>query len=313
MRKIWKYGAFAAAFLFIFALFFSFASVSLLAVGQVFSATIATSYPAEDPDITAADLYFSQLEAALQDEIDNIQETYPDYAAYVYELDGISHDPFQLMAYLSAMYEDFSFEEIKPELDALFAEAYSLTLETDGSTLYVKLEKRDFEEIFGPKLAEKGTSGMYDGYIDSRGNHQRFGTPFNFPWYDKISCLYGERDNPTGANTGYNLENGKEFHTGLDIAVPVGTPVYSVMEGTVTYAGWDNLYGWYVDVTDKDGNKSRYTHNSAILVNSGDKVLRGQAISESGRTGNVTGPHLHIEIFLDGERVNPIFLLEYQP
>lgn len=85
-------------------------------------------------------------------------------------------------------------------------------------------------------------------------------------------------------------------HTGLDLAAPEGTPVLSVANGVVTAAGWAGAYGNRTVVTLEDGTEIWYCHQSAIDVQIGDRVVGGQPIGFVGATGNVTGPHLHLEV-----------------
>jgi murein DD-endopeptidase MepM/ murein hydrolase activator NlpD len=94
-------------------------------------------------------------------------------------------------------------------------------------------------------------------------------------------------------------------HTGQDFAVPTGTPVRAVADGTVVHAGWHNSYGWNVRVRHKDGTESWYAHLSKFKVRSGP-VKAGDVIAYSGSTGNSTGPHLHLEVRVGGTPVNPM-------
>jgi len=98
----------------------------------------------------------------------------------------------------------------------------------------------------------------------------------------------------------------QKFHSGIDIAVPSGTPIYAVRSGTVTYAGWMSGYGNVVMINHGD-IISLYAHNSSLAVAVGQKVSGGQLISYSGSTGMSTGPHLHFEIRLSssGDTINP--------
>lgn len=95
------------------------------------------------------------------------------------------------------------------------------------------------------------------------------------------------------------------LHTGQDFAVPTGTPVHAVTDGTVTEAGWLGPYGYAVVITAKDGTQTWYCHLSQIKVRSGP-VKAGEVLALSGATGNVTGPHLHLEVRIDGTPVDPL-------
>ena len=94
-------------------------------------------------------------------------------------------------------------------------------------------------------------------------------------------------------------------HTGLDIANDEGTPVGAAAGGTVTRAGWSGSYGNLVVISHGNGVETWYAHCSAIYVNVGQSVSQGQLICAVGETGNATGPHLHLEIRVDGVAQNP--------
>ncbi|MFJ8589675.1 transglycosylase family protein [Streptomyces sp. NPDC093595] len=85
------------------------------------------------------------------------------------------------------------------------------------------------------------------------------------------------------------------FHTGVDFAVPVGTVVRTVVEGTVVAAGWQGAYGNAVVVYHPDGMYTLYAHLSTVSVSVGQGLTAGQQLGLSGNTGNSTGPHLHFE------------------
>ena len=85
-------------------------------------------------------------------------------------------------------------------------------------------------------------------------------------------------------------------HTGLDMAAPEGTPILAVANGTITAAGWAGAYGNRTILTLEDGTEIWYCHQAALGAEVGDQVVGGQPMGFVGATGNVTGPHLHIEV-----------------
>jgi murein DD-endopeptidase MepM/ murein hydrolase activator NlpD len=85
-------------------------------------------------------------------------------------------------------------------------------------------------------------------------------------------------------------------HTGLDFAAPEGTPIMAIANGVVTSTGYDGSYGNKTVLTLEDGTELWFCHQSAISVSSGQPVRAGQVIGAIGSTGNVTGPHLHLEV-----------------
>ncbi len=114
----------------------------------------------------------------------------------------------------------------------------------------------------------------------------------------RLSSGFGARSAPTkGAST---------YHKGVDWAVPVGTTVVASNGGTVAFAGWASGYGYAVYINHADGRQTRYGHLSKVLVKTGQTVSQGERIALSGNTGRSTGPHLHFEIRINGNAVNPL-------
>lgn len=103
--------------------------------------------------------------------------------------------------------------------------------------------------------------------------------------------------------------NGSNWHGGVDIDGHTGDPVVAAAPGTVTYAGWYGGYGYLVIVEDGD-TEYYYAHASEVLVNVGDVVAAGDTIALVGSTGNSTGSHLHFEVRVAGDTVDPLPLLE---
>lgn len=94
-------------------------------------------------------------------------------------------------------------------------------------------------------------------------------------------------------------------HTGLDIAAATGTPISAAASGTVTFAGTKGSYGNMIVISHGNGVQTYYGHCSRIYVSAGTKVSQGQTIGAVGSTGNSTGPHLHLEIRINGVAYNP--------
>ena len=122
--------------------------------------------------------------------------------------------------------------------------------------------------------------------------------PTGMPVGGYISSYYGYRTDP--------INGGREFHSGLDIATPIGSPVHAVAEGIVTYAGVRSGYGNVVEIDHGNGYMTRFAHNSELLVHVGERVRVGQKIALSGDTGRSTGPHLHFEVWYKGRTINPL-------
>ncbi|MGI6565903.1 MAG: M23 family metallopeptidase [Firmicutes bacterium] len=114
---------------------------------------------------------------------------------------------------------------------------------------------------------------------------------FDWPARARISSRFGSRWG--------------SMHYGLDIAIPIGTPVRAAADGRVTWSGARGSYGNLVIIDHGQKVETRYAHNSRLAVKAGDTVKRGQIIAYSGNTGRSTGPHLHFEIRYRGTAVNP--------
>ncbi|WP_225902673.1 peptidoglycan DD-metalloendopeptidase family protein [Pseudanabaena sp. PCC 6802] len=112
---------------------------------------------------------------------------------------------------------------------------------------------------------------------------------YPLPYAVPVTSGYGWRINPV---TGESA-----FHSGIDLGAPMGTPVLAAKSGTVQFAGWSGGYGNLIEIG-HDNMGTRYAHLSAIYVNPGQRVAKGQQIGLVGSTGRSTGPHLHFEIMV---------------
>lgn len=101
------------------------------------------------------------------------------------------------------------------------------------------------------------------------------------------------------------------MHKGIDLANSTGTKIYAADGGIVTFAGWENGYGYVVKIDHGGLLTTVYAHCSKIIVSQGEKVYQGQNIALVGSTGNSTGPHLHFEIWYNGEFKNPEDYLDF--
>jgi murein DD-endopeptidase MepM/ murein hydrolase activator NlpD len=113
---------------------------------------------------------------------------------------------------------------------------------------------------------------------------------------------FGYRQDPKGA--------GNRMHEGTDMAGAYGLPVFATAEGVVVHAGWDSGYGRLIKIKHEFGIETRYAHLSAIRVNVGDRVSRGDRIGDMGNSGRSTGTHLHYEIRIGGRAVNPMTFIK---
>lgn len=127
---------------------------------------------------------------------------------------------------------------------------------------------------------------------------RRTTVPSIWPVTGELTDGFGGRRNPFGGSS-------SEFHTGQDIATLWGTPVVAAAQGTVIFAGWQNGYGQIVIIDHGNGLTTRYGHLSGIDVEVGRQIGRGEQLGRVGSTGRSTGPHLHYEVRLNDEPVNP--------
>lgn len=117
-----------------------------------------------------------------------------------------------------------------------------------------------------------------------------------------ITSSFGERVNP--------ILGSDEFHTGLDIAVPVGTEVMAVRGGAIKTIGHSDTYGNYVKYVTENGYEVFYAHLDRCLLSEGDSFNQGDIIALSGNTGLSTGAHLHYGISIKGELIDPMDYVE---
>jgi murein DD-endopeptidase MepM/ murein hydrolase activator NlpD len=103
---------------------------------------------------------------------------------------------------------------------------------------------------------------------------------------------------------------GRRMHKGVDFAAGSGTPIYATADGVIVHAGWSSGYGRLIKIQHEFGIETRYAHLSKMRVNVGQKVSRGDRIGDMGASGRVTGVHLHYEVRVGGEAVNPMIYIK---
>ena len=113
-----------------------------------------------------------------------------------------------------------------------------------------------------------------------------------------ITSPFGNRASPGGI--------GSTNHRGTDFGFPSGTPIHACESGTVIHAGWKGGYGKCVIIDHGNGLQTLYAHQSRLNVAAGQRVIRGQCIGAVGSTGNSTGPHLHLEVRVNGVQADPM-------
>ena len=307
-----------------------FSSLSNLGTGSLGSLA-ASTYLAEDQDINQAELAYTEWETDLQMEISRVEADRPGYDEYRYNIGAIEHDPYILMGYLTSAYQDFTYGQIEGVLRQLFQEQYSLTFteeteiryrtetHTDPETGEVTGEEVPYEwRILNVKLTSTPLANLAvqrmsadqkeicEILLQTKGNRQYVGNVFGTNWLPYVTSYYGYRVHP--------ISGEKNYHTGVDIGMAQGTEILAGHDGTVTLAGNAGGYGLCVAIEGEayEGHTltTKYGHCSQLLVSAGQEVRAGDVIAKVGNTGNSTGPHLHLEVLVDGQYLNPLYFAD---
>lgn len=163
------------------------------------------------------------------------------------------------------------------------------------------LDVNDLEShnlLIGAKLFIPGAKLSSDAIRLAMG--EMFIYPLKGKW--RRTSLFGFRSDPfTGV---------RSFHTGLDMAMPTGSPVYASMSGKVAAVGFTNVYGNYIIINHGNGYQTLYAHLSRSLAKTGDRIDQGEKIGLVGSTGYSTGPHLHFTVYKNGKLVDPLTVLK---
>lgn len=114
----------------------------------------------------------------------------------------------------------------------------------------------------------------------------------------RLTSGFGMREHP--------VLGGRRIHKGVDLAAPRGTPIYAPADGVVAKAGPFSSYGNFIEIEHGADMETRYGHLSKIAVREGERVKKGELIGYVGSTGRSTGPHLHYEVRVDGQAVDPM-------
>ncbi len=206
-----------------------------------------------------------------------------------------------------------------PQLAAAFIDLFAYTIDFNSETQPGDQFAIVFERVFldgeflryGKILAaryvgQESTQDAYfhvssdgeEGYYDLAGESMK-GQFLKSPLATvRITSRYGRRFHPVLGRM--------KMHAGVDYGAPTGTPVQSVADGTVTYAGWKGANGKLVSVRHANGYVTHYAHLSKIHVKRGQKVSKKTVIGKVGNTGRSTGPHLHFGMTKNGRHINPL-------
>ena len=148
-----------------------------------------------------------------------------------------------------------------------------------------------------PSGNESWETGDNAPYVGADG----FCSPVGANWRSIVSSEFGYRIDPISGQS--------DGHSGMDLAVPQGTPVRAALPGTVIVAGYEATYGNYIMIEHANNLRTVYAHCSQLTARTGQEVQAGTVVALSGATGRVTGPHLHFEVRVNNQRTNPRYYL----
>ena len=188
----------------------------------------------------------------------------------------------------TAISEDSAFESLNEIKLAKTEEYEAEQARLEAERLAKEQAEREEQARLAAIAASKATTRSY-------GSGNISGLNLSYPL--KVSPTITSRFGETGSR--------RYTHTGLDLATPLGTEIYPIASGTITFAGPNGSYGNKVVVDHGNGIESWYAHCSSIDVAVGTNVTTDTCIARVGSTGNSTGPHLHLEIRINGSAVNP--------
>ena len=284
-----------------------------------------------DDNLTMITEYISELDYNINSQIDKAPENYPYIDNFVYNVPQRAEtNEEQIYAYLNAKYgkENISETVIKSEIEQIHNNLYNLSFsektdtwteqKDDGTTeskstitMTITLISKSFADFYEENkdiLLGKKEQKDYEDILKLMKENvgKKLNNPFpKVDWRKYITSEYGYRTNP--------ITGEYSKHTGLDIGMAEGTQIHSCMSGSVqTFNSGNSGFGLHLTVT-HGKYKTLYAHCSEILVQDGQKINAGDVIAKVGNTGNSTGPHLHLEYFVNGERKNPkIYLKIYE-
>lgn len=183
----------------------------------------------------------------------------------------------------------------KAQSDKATAEQLEASLQESSNAIRALLQQRQAERAAAAAAAAVAAQGGGGGgssaaYVQGTGQ-------LSWPVNGVITSDFGWRTHP--------IFGRQILHSGMDIGVDEGTPVHSADGGVVVYSGWMDGYGYAVVVDHGNGMSTLYGHNSDLAVSEGQTVSKGAVIAYAGSTGNSTGPHVHFEVRINGDPVDP--------
>jgi murein DD-endopeptidase MepM/ murein hydrolase activator NlpD len=225
------------------------------------------------------------LQRIVKSDTDLILQMEEEQAMVEEKKEALENEQLRLVTLQTQM--DVKKTELKAQLQTLEAEKLALNTNIQAVEILIDETNKDAEAlkkiIEDMKLKETFVGGVMT---------------WPLPGEKSISSLFGMRIHPIlGVN---------KMHTGIDIPADTGTPIVAALEGDVIWSNWLGGYGKAIMIDHGGGIITVYAHNSTLSVSKGSKVSKGQTIALSGNTGNSTGPHLHFEVRVDGDYVDPL-------
>lgn len=159
----------------------------------------------------------------------------------------------------------------------------------------------DANDLAASTLIAKQTLFIPGASLSSGELRKALGTQFLLPARGRLTSRFGYRSDP--------FTNVRSFHTGIDLAAPIGTSVKATLDGKVATTGYSTVFGNYIILTHEDGFQTLYGHLSVIAVQRGQKVSQGFIIGKIGNTGYSTGSHLHFSVYKNGKMIDPYSVL----
>ena len=158
------------------------------------------------------------------------------------------------------------------------------------SKLYVEKKK----EVKVANTSSRASAGYVNTNTTTSSGKTSLGISLIRPISGTITSRFGARSSIRSS-----------AHTGLDISAPKGTPIKAAASGTVTFAGWKGSYGYMLVISHGNGVQTYYAHCNQLYASVGESVSQGETVAAVGSTGNSTGPHLHLEVRINGVAYNP--------
>jgi murein DD-endopeptidase MepM/ murein hydrolase activator NlpD len=303
------------------------------------------SLKSEDHELSQAYLYVTELDARMTDDIvhEDARLHAPAIDVYRYYVNGAEvpkdrieayTDADRILAYLDSLHGDYTFSGVKDEIRAIHGQLHQV--EKTAWTEQAEQESDPADPEAGEAAAGTGTHSVrhmdiclttqtWDAYYGASKDalltpeqqeqyealketgaytfRQELSSPFRgTDWSPHVTSRWGWRIHPVSGDLAQ--------HTGLDIAMPEGTPVNACSSGTAE-TGYDaGGWGIYVKAVMENGDYTLYGHLSAAAVSAGQQVKAGDVVGYVGTTGASTGSHLHLEYHKDGRNLNPLIFTE---